>query len=202
MDNIDLKVDWVDHKTAKYACEHWHYTKKIPVNKLVKIGLWENDIFKGVIIYGMGASATIYKGYGIKQMQICELVRVALKSHLIQVSQLIKISLSFLKKKCPDLRMVVSFADPSQNHNGGIYQATNWIFTGVSADTKEYLYNGKYRHATDIYKRGLTSDRIKKLRFINKKGKYRYLMPLDKKMRKQLLKLSLPYPKKINADVV
>ena len=37
---------------------------------------------------------------------------------------------------------------------------------------------------------------------VSKPGKYRYLMPLDKKMRKQILPLSKPYPKKEDAEKI
>jgi len=118
MDKIDFKIDWCNYDAAKYACENWHYTKKIPVNKLVKIGLWENEMFKGVLLFGLGASAQIYKRYKIKQIEMCELVRIALNKHIIQVSQFISVSIRLLKKKCPGLKMIISFADPSQNHSG------------------------------------------------------------------------------------
>ena len=124
MGKIDLKIDWATHKAAKYACEHWHYSKKIPVNKLLKVGVWESGEFIGVIIFGLGASAQLHKQFGLKNTEVCELVRIALKKHQSPVSRMISIAFKFLRKNAPLLRVVVSFADPNEGHHGGIYQAT------------------------------------------------------------------------------
>jgi hypothetical protein len=191
----ELKIDWATYEAAKYACLHWHYSKKIPVNKLLKIGIWEGGEFVGVIIFGVGASAVIHRQFSLKQTEVCELVRIALKEHASPVSRMISIALRFLQKNAPLLRVVVSFADPNEGHHGGIYQATNWIYTGKSAVTTEYFYNGDWRHVTDVYKR-LTGGAIKNLPNRKKPGKYRYVMPLDDEMRKQIEPLRKPYPKR------
>lgn len=194
MNKSDLKLDWASHKAALYACKHWHYSKRIPVNKLLKIGVWENNIFIGVIIFGVGASATLHKQFGLRREEVCELVRVALNVHKTPVSRMMSISLKFLKNNAPNLKIVVSFADPSQGHYGGIYQANNWVYTGMSQKTNEYFYNGSWRHATDVYKR-LTPKTIKTLKKRKKAGKHRYIMPLTKEMREKILPMAKPYPK-------
>ena len=197
MNDKNIKIDYVDHKTALFACKRWHYSKRIPVNKLVKIGIWEEDIFIGVIIFGVGASSHLHEQFKIERYEVCELVRVALNRHKIEVTYLVKRSLQFLKKSNPKLKVCVSFADPSEGHIGRIYQAGNWIYTGISNKTIEFFYNGKWRHKTDIFKR-LSKDNIQKLHTRVKQGKYRYVMPLNKKERRQIVKSSKPYPKKEN----
>ena len=197
---VVLKIDWATHEAAKFACVNWHYSKKIAVNKLLKIGVWEDGEFTGVIIFGVGASAVLHRQFSLKQTEVCELVRVALKKHKTPVSKMIAIALRFLHKSAPLLRVVVSFADPNEGHHGGIYQATNWIYTGKSAATIEYFYNGNWRHVTDVYKR-LKSESIKKLPSRKKPGKYRYVMPLDAAMRKQIAPLTKPYPKRAKSIV-
>jgi hypothetical protein len=42
-DKVDLKVDFCSYEAAKYAVEHWHYSKTMPAGKTVKIGAWEDD---------------------------------------------------------------------------------------------------------------------------------------------------------------
>jgi hypothetical protein len=198
-----LKLDWATFESAKYACENWHYSKCMPVGKLVKIGVWENDIFKGVIIYGLGASATLNRQFNLKQHEVCELTRVALDKHECQVSQMIAISFKFLIKYCTNIQVIVSFADQDKGHHGGIYQATNWIYTGESAKVTEYFYNGKYHHATAVFKK-FKPEYIKTLPQRRKPPKYRYVMPLNEKIRKFVLTSTLPYPKRggsIDSDV-
>ena len=74
----ELKIDWATHEAAKYACENWHYSKSIPVPPLVKIGVWENSKFIGVLIFSRGASSNLLKPYGLDQTEGCELTRVSL----------------------------------------------------------------------------------------------------------------------------
>jgi len=138
------------------------------------------------------------------QIEICELVRVALTEHETPVSRIMAIGVRFLKKVCPDLRMIVSFADLAQNHHGGIYQATNWIYAGGS-ETHAYRVNGENIHPKSLYsKYGKGGQSIPWLRqHVDPQAtrivagfKHRYLMPLDDDMRKRVLHLSKPYPKR------
>lgn len=185
---VDLRLDWCSHEAAKFACEHWHYSKKIPVNKMVKIGVWENSAFIGVVIFGLGASAVAYKQYGCESTEYCELVRIALNKHITPVTKIVSIAIKMMTKENKKLRVISSFAD-------SFYQGGNWIYTGTSAPVTEYFYNGQWRHVTDVYKR-LTPEQVKRLKSRKKPFKYRYVMPLDKEMAKQIEPLRKPYPKK------
>lgn len=195
---MNLKIDWATHEAAKFACANWHYTKKIPVNKLCKIGVWENGNFIGVVIFGVGASATLHRQFNLSRFEVCELVRVALKEHKSTVSKIISIAMKFLLKANPKLKICVSFADPSQGHHGGIYQAGNWLYTGMSSPTLEYFYNNDWRHATDIYKR-LKREEIKKLEKRTKQGKYRYVFFFQKELKEKFKHLKKPYPKRVGS---
>jgi len=44
---VELKLDWCSYQAAKYAVENWHYSKCMPVGKLVKIGVWEDKKYIG-----------------------------------------------------------------------------------------------------------------------------------------------------------
>lgn len=59
-----LKLDWCSHEAAKYAVEHWHYSKCMPKSKLAKVGVWEDDRFIGVVMFGVGATKDIVAPYG------------------------------------------------------------------------------------------------------------------------------------------
>jgi|TARA_R110000764_G_scaffold122256_2_gene209892 hypothetical protein len=193
----NLKIDWASHEAAKFACVNWHYSKCIPKSKLVKIGVWESNIYIGCIIYGVGANNNLVNPYGLKSDQGCELVRIALKEHSSPVSRIMAISFNFLKQHCPQLRLIVSFADTSQGHHGGIYQATNWVYTGKSPDSKFPIIKGRETHPRTLSLM-VKSGKIKRsdVKFILKKGKHRYLMPLDKEIKKQIETLAKPYPKR------
>lgn len=196
MDKADLKIDWATHEAAKYACENWHYSKCIPKSKLVKIGVWENGVFIGVLIYGVGATSDLVKAYGLKQNEGCELVRIALKDHLTPVSRLIAISLKLLKTSFSGLRLVVSFADPEQGHHGGVYQASGWVFSGNSQASDEYIYKGKRWQGRSFRNSYKGMEKHPDVQVVKGSRKHRYLMPLDPDMRKRILPLAKPYPKR------
>lgn len=200
---MSLKIDWATHEAAKFACENWHYSKCMPVNKLVKVGAWENGIFIGVIIFSPGASSSLGKRYGLGKQEVCELTRIALKQHENPVSKILSIAIKFLKKSNPKLKMIISFADPRQNHHGGIYQATNWLYEGTCepGGAYEYLINGKWTHQRSAkMKFGYVGKKLiknKKLEVRKPSLKHRYLYLLDKELK---LKLNIkPYPKRVSS---
>lgn len=209
MDKCDLKVDWATHEAAKYACENWHYSRVMVMPQSVKIGVWENSEFIGVVIFNRGACSTLGNPYGLKNTEACELVRVALKKHKTPVSKILKIAIIFLKKKNPGLRLIVSFADPNEGHVGGIYQAGNWFYLGQSAPSVLFIDgNGRRQHPRNLSEKGWVSQFGKKKPCLkpsqctkkNVPGKHRYLMPLDREMRKRILPLSRPYPKRASSE--
>ena len=192
-----LKIDWATHEAAKFSCEKWHYSKCIPKSKLAKIGVWENDKFIGVVIFGVGATSDLVKRYGLRMEQGCELVRVALTKHQQPVSRIVAISMRYLKTQFPNLRLVVSFADPSHGHHGGIYQAGNWIFNGTSQSSDEYIYKGKRWQGRSFRNSHKGMEKHPDVQIVKGSSKYRYLMPLDDDMRKQIMPLAKPYPKRV-----
>ena len=76
---VDLVVDWCSHAAAKYAVEHWHYSRRTPIGKLVRLGVWEDSLFVGAIVFSRGNTPTLGARFGLSQTQVCELVRVALR---------------------------------------------------------------------------------------------------------------------------
>ncbi|MFV8916529.1 protein Mom [Serratia fonticola] len=201
-----LTVDWATHKAAAHACLNWHYAKAVPVGKLVKVGAWEDGQFIGVVIFSRGANNHIGQPYSLKQDQVCELTRVALRDHKSPVSQILAKAIKFLAAVCPGLRLIVSYADKDQNHHGGIYQATNWIYEGlVGAGTLgAFIVKGKKVHPRSVAAKGVKQsiDAVRQhldpnAQEFKTSGKHKYLMPLDKKMKKILIARHKPYPKRV-----
>ncbi len=198
--SVDLRVDWCDYQAAKYAVMHWHYSKRMPMPPLLKIGVWEQGRFIGCVLFARGNTPTLGKAYGLEMLEVCELVRVALNHHSAPVSQIVAMTIRMLREQNPGLRLIVSFADPTEGHNGSIYQAMNWVYTGKSAQDKAYFYQGRWQHSREI--RGGAFGTSRKLADYSAletravQGKHRYLYPLDRKMRKQIEPLRKPYPKR------
>jgi len=201
----ELRIDWATAEAARFACLNWHYSKSVPKAKVVRVGVWEGGKFIGVVIFGSGATPEIGSPYNLKQTEICELTRVALTKHFAPVSKIISLSIRFLRKQSPGLRLIVSFADASQGHHGGIYQAGGWLYAG-GAETHAYRVHGEAIHPKTLYMRhGKGGQSIPWLRAnidpnaerIISGFKHRYLMPLDAEMRDKIEPLRKPYPKRV-----
>ena len=174
--------------------EHWHYSRCMPAGKTVKIGVWENDKFIGVVIFSRGANNNLFKPYGLSQTEACELTRIALDKHNIPVSRIVSIALKLLKQQSPGMRLVVSFADPEQGHHGGIYQGGGWVYVGATKLQKAVVVNGRVMH-----KRSASSKFGSYAGFEKSKAvfKHKYLMPMDNEIKARILPLSKPYPKRV-----
>ena len=189
-----LHIARCSRQAAEYAVRVWHYSQTMPCGKLVMYGVWENGTFMGAIVFGRGASPPLYKSLQMKQTELVELVRVALRSHNAAVSKILAIALRLLKRECSGLRCVVSFADlTNQKHYGTIYQAGNWIYTGISKK-RDFVIQGKIVHNRCYNKKfakaGVKYEQSEIL------AKYRYLWPLDKSLRPMLEQMAKPYPKR------
>ena len=194
----NLRLDWCSHEAAKYAVEHWHYSKSLPAAKSAKCGVWEDGKFIGAIIFAWGANKNLAGSFDLSQVQCAELCRVALDKHKTPVSRIVAHALRMLKKQSSGLRLVVSFADPRQNHIGTIYQAGGWVYAGLAKSTPDHLVNGRWMHQRQV------NSLYGTIRFphLRRAGidKHRYLMPLDDEMRERIEPLRKPYPKRALAE--
>lgn len=201
---MTLRVEGCGHDAAKYAVEHWHYSGCLPTGKLVKLGVWEDDRFIGVVIFSRGASPWLGEKLALDHTEICELTRVALREHAAPVSQIVSKAIRRLKASSPGLRLIVSFADPAQGHHGGIYQAGGWIYTGRSGTVTEYFVGNRWRHKKgvwyDLVAKGRQGKNLpivpggRPVKWRERPGKYRYLFPLDRNIRKQVEAQRKPPP--------
>ena len=206
-DTHTLKLDWCSHKAAKYAVMKWHYSKSMPFGKIIKVGVWENGKFIGVVLFSRGACPSYGTKFNLTQTQVCELTRVALGKHITAVSKIISIALKMLKKTNNGMRMIVSYADQNQGHVGSIYQAGNWTYLGESSDAGAFWeINGKRIHNRSVgmkYGTGalqwIKENIDPKAHKLIEKLKHKYVYPLDHEMWEQIRPLSKPYPKK-NCD--
>jgi hypothetical protein len=196
---MSLRLDFSSYEAAKFACEHWHYSGCVPAGKMVRIGVWEDDKFVGVVLFSRGANYRIGSPYGLLQTEVCELTRVALRGHQVPVSRILAIAMRLLRKHSPGLRLIVSYADPEQDHHGGIYQAGNWIYTGRSQAGCNVIYAGKVMHKRSAHSLFGT---IKGLEKAPIAWKHKYLMPLDPALRPKLETLRKDYPKRAKMDAM
>jgi len=122
---------------------------------------------------------------------------------------MIAIAVKMLTKQSPGLRLIVSFADMSHGHYGGIYQAAGWVYLG-SKEYHAYRVNGLMVHPRTLYDRyGVGGQSVPWLRThvdseaerISNGIKHKYVLPLDPEMRARILLLAQPYPKRAGSIV-
>lgn len=201
---MTLRLDWCSHQAALYACTNWHYSGCVPAGKIVKIGVWESEKYIGCILFSLGAGPQAHRPFNLLNTEVCELTRVALTRHTAPVTKMVAIALKMLCKKCPGIKVVVSYADPEQDHHGGIYQAGNWIYLGVTKPTEHFevvatnqrihsktLRTGRPGYATKLLKEGV----IRSIRVY----KHKYVYPFDEIQRKRLRLQAQPYPKRVGS---
>jgi len=107
----------------------------------------------------------------------------------------------------PKPSVVVSFADTKQGHEGVVYQATNFVYTGLSAKFLDPKVKGLEHQHHATYAHGLTNAQViekygaENVYFEERSRKHRYVFFVgsksDRKRMRMALKYSvLPYPKK------
>lgn len=116
--------DWLLHK---------HYAKRIPSISFA-FGLYQSEILKGVLTIGKPASPSLCDGICGREYSkyVYELNRLCVDDNLEKntLSYFVSNSLKLIKENL----ILVSYADSLWNHNGYIYQATNWIYTGATKE--------------------------------------------------------------------
>lgn len=191
----------------KSALARWYYRPELPVGKTVKVGVWEDGVFAGVVVFGCGASDSLGTRYGITSLEVCEMVRIALRpDHKCQISRVLRIAISFLRKHCPGLRLVLTYADPAAGHTGAVYQAANWIYVGTTTPDWRYIdRRGIEHHSRNVKVSGwsatLGGGRMRcpkpsECTRYRVPGKHKYALPLDDAMRALVTRDAKPNPKK------
>jgi hypothetical protein len=126
-------------------CEEYileiHYAKRWPSISYA-YGLFDDMELIGVVTYGTPASAPLKRGVAGEELKgsILELNRLCLKfNRKNEASKLISKSLKMLPKG----KIIISYADISQGHNGCVYRAANFTYHGLSAKRTDWKVKGK-----------------------------------------------------------
>ncbi len=187
-------------------CKEWflkkHYAKRIP-QSVYTFGIYEASLLQGVISFGVPANNNlneIIKGYNN-----LELNRLVINGDVDKNALSFFVSQSL--KLLPKPMTVISYADTKMNHNGYIYQATNWIYTGLGSSDIEFTKNGRQYHRKQIYNllgTGSMDNAVKNgYEVVKVMPKHRYIfLVCSKKQKKKIIKQLPwkiePYPKGIN----
>lgn len=179
-------------------CKEWllykHYAHRIPSISYA-FGLYDNDNnLQGVCTFGMPPNYIEMQAW--KPFDILELNRLVVNDNLE------KNTLSFFVSNCisllPKPRVLISYSDFRQGHHGYIYQATNWIYTGIGGEGQNiYIMKDKTeRHQRHEDK--INMNLVERIEKTTGKARYYYLHGDRGSIREMKNKLRfpvLPYPK-------
>ena len=189
-----IKNKYIVKSIDSYLCKDWllnkHYAKRL-CSISYSFGLFENNILIGILTIGKPASPQLCNGVcGIENsMYVYELNRLCVNDNLERnvLSFFVSKSLKLIK----DNMILISYADTLQGHNGYIYQATNFIYTGATKERTDIGFeDGKHsRHYNKNIDYSIRKFRSSKHRYIYLLGK------LKNKFLKELKYKIEPYPK-------
>lgn len=184
-DKFARSCDYSVYPIERSACEEYiieiHYAKRW-CSISYKFGLFLKGTLCGIITYGTPSSAPLKMGIAGDKFKgdVLELNRLCLRNNKKnEASILISRSLKLL----PLNKIIVSFADTSMKHSGYVYQASNFIYCGLSAKRTDWKVKGKeHLHGQTIADefRGV-KNRSKAMR--DKYGTDFYLAPRPRKHR-------------------
>tara|TARA_Y100000114_G_scaffold155553_1_gene180031 strand:- start:1412 stop:2377 length:966 start_codon:yes stop_codon:yes gene_type:complete len=145
----NIKVISINSCETYDILKNMHYAKRIP--HIVKsFGLYVNNQLLGIITYGLPASRTLCTSICGETFaeDVIELNRLFLfNNEKNQASYFVSQTLRLLEKP----KIIVSFADANVNHNGYVYQASNFIYTGLSSNIFNYVdKDGKEFHFRNL----------------------------------------------------
>jgi hypothetical protein len=99
--------------------------------------------------------------------------------------------ISHLKRNSIPLpKAIISYADPAQGHEGGVYRAASWVYLGQSEESRNWIKDGRVipRRAFHMGKKFLRKPEIEALGFCELKypGKHRFAKGLTRSARDKI----------------
>ena len=143
-----IKVTLINPRSAYPLLIDIHYAARIP-SISTAFGLFDNDDrLEGVCTFGTPLSTTLQRGICGEDYAkfVLELNRLCLRNNKKNMASFfILAAMKILGNK-----IIVSYADTAQNHLGTVYQATNFIYTGLSTKFTDWALHGDNRHQASI----------------------------------------------------
>jgi hypothetical protein len=209
---ISYTIKEISSQEATKMVVENHYLHR-RASTMFAYGLFDGEEMIGCVIYGKPASNSLCVGVcgPDESNQVLELTRLWIADGTPKntESYLIGRSLRLLPE---EKDIVVSYAEIDAGHIGVVYQATNWIYTGMSDRHVEWRLDGKSgshsRHIFDQHggvngAKEFYGDRLERHER-PRKHRYVYFNTKSKRRKQELLdKLRYkvqPYPKKEGSD--
>lgn len=198
-----IKVKPVPFTVVKEIIVRHHYLHSLPGGTVLAFGVFGGSRLMGALTLGAGPANAYRLVDGAVADDCLTLSRFWLSDELPANSESRTIGIILrTMRKYSRIGFLVSYADPSHGHLGIIYQATGWLYTGLSSATPLYdLGDGIGRHSRSIaHIYGSHSLRYFKangvpVKVIPGNAKHRYIYFIDSSWYQRLRVPVLPYPK-------
>lgn len=126
---------------------HRHYLRKWPAVSTAIVALCRDGNPVGCVVFAIPPRETI-KRYGVPTWELARLWVDDAEPRNTE-SWFLARTVALVRRTCPSIRCLVSYADPSVGHQGTIYKAANWHYDGhTDAERKtprfDYLCDGQH----------------------------------------------------------
>lgn len=199
-----LHISPVQTSMARALIIQNHYLHTFPAGTHLTFGIFDDGNLRGAISLGVGPYNTPSLVEGASFQDCLTLTRFWLSDQLPKYSES-RVLGNLLRcfKRNTSLKFLVTYADPAQGDVGTIYQASNWLYTGLSHSVDLYDFgDGKLRHCRSVAATfGSRSVRYfarhgVAVKLVPQADKHRYVYFLDPTWTNQLKVSNLPYPKR------
>jgi hypothetical protein len=199
-----IQVKPVPVVLARRLIEREHYLHSLPGGTCLAFGVFIGSSLLGALTFGVGPANAYSLVKDAKPDDCLTLTRLWLTDEPPRNSEsrVLGIVLRSLKRHTR-VKFLVSYADPAQGHLGIIYQATGWLYTGLSEAMPLYdVGDGRLRHSRSLShaygthsvqhfaKHGIS------VKLAPQSAKHRYLYFLQPIWHERLRVPVLPYPKR------
>jgi hypothetical protein len=202
-------IELIDKQLAKEIIINNHYSKRWSSCRYA-LGLFRDDKLVGVAVYGFPVGRQVVKSISpiLENRDVLELTRLFVEDSEPKNTETMFLSMTFKYLRQHDVKVIISYSDPMYGHVGTIYQASNFLYQGNNTMLVKgfnYKINNEIYHARSATaKFGSVRDSVlrevdpnyEKIEILKK---HRYILILDRKMRKKILDTLkhpiLSYPK-------
>jgi hypothetical protein len=199
-----IQVQPVPVVIARRLIEREHYLHSLPGGTCLAFGVFVAGSLLGAMTLGVGPANAYSLVDGSTPGDCLTLTRLWLSDDLPSNSEsrVLGIVLRSLKRHTR-VKFLVSYADPVQGHLGIIYQATGWLYTGLSEAMPLYdVGDGKLRHSRSL-SHAFGTHSVQhfarhgiEVKLTAQSAKHRYVYFLDSTWQQRLKVPVLPYPKR------
>ena len=191
------------NKETDGLIETWHYSHRLPANVQFVASETQENIPVATCYFSIPPTR-----WSEQILELSRLVRNDETEPKPILTKLISVALKQINRD-KKFNLIVSFADSTQGHHGGIYQACSWNFHTMRKPSHDgFIIEGKFVPRRTCYGLWGTSSRTELVEILNKKetsciphfdnGKYLYWKALDRngeEKAKRLLLRKSEYPK-------